>query len=72
MHNRRAVGSEKEEAYIEVARERLQAYFSGNLRVRPMGKPVFQPTGREKVSQLPDEWQANPRERLLEKKEEYR
>jgi DNA modification methylase len=60
MHNRRAVGSEKEEAYIEMARERLHAYFSGNLRVRPIGKPVFQPTGREKVSQLPDEWQATP------------
>ena len=72
MHNRRAAGSEKEEVYVEIALERINAYFSGDLRVRPMGKPVFKPTGREKVSQVPDEWQVNPKERLLEKKEEYK
>lgn len=60
MHDRRAAGSEKEEAYVQTARERIDAYFNGSLKVRPMGKPVFQPTGRERVSKVPDEWQSAP------------
>ena len=60
MHNRRAAGSEKEAEYVKIARDRLNAYFNGTLRVRPMGRPVFQPTGKEKVSQIPEEWRAAP------------
>ncbi len=71
MHQRRAMGSEKETEYIEIARERLQAYFNGTLRVRPMGKPVHEPTGKEKVAQVPVEWQNGPQNRLLEQKSEY-
>ena len=72
MHNRRAAGSEKEAEYLDAARERLAAYFSGRLKVRPMGKPVFQPTGREKVSQVPNEWQTDAQQRrLLEGKAQY-
>jgi adenine-specific DNA-methyltransferase len=71
IHNRRAAGSEKETAYIELARERLQAYLNGTLKVRPLGKPVHQPTGKEKVAQIPEEWQAKPQKRLLEKRRRY-
>jgi adenine-specific DNA-methyltransferase len=71
MHNRKAVGCEKEKEYIEIAHERLQAYFNGTLRVRPMNKPVYQPTGKEKVAQVPEEWQNKPQKRLLDKKEDY-
>jgi len=53
---RRAMGSEKEERYVDVARERIQAYFKGTLKYRPLGKPVYQPTGKEKVAQYPEEW----------------
>lgn len=74
MHNRRAAGSEKEDEYVQIARERLTDYFNGNLRVRPLGKPVFQPTGKEKASRVPEEWQTAPKPqgRLLEKKEQYK
>ena len=73
MHNRRAVGSEKEAEYVDAARERIISYFDGALKVRPMGKPVHQPTGREKVAQIPDEWQTTPSQRkLLEKRRKYR
>ena len=72
IHNRRAAGSEKETAYVEIARERLQAYLNGTLKVRPLGKPVHQPTGKEKVAQVPEEWQATPQKRLLEKRRRYR
>lgn len=58
-HNRRAMGSEKESAYVEIAYERLHAYFNGTLRYRPIDRPVHQPTGREKIAQIPEEWKIN-------------
>jgi adenine-specific DNA-methyltransferase len=54
---RRAMGSEQDQAYVEIARDRVMAFFNGDLRLRPMGKPVYQPTGNEKVSRVPPEWQ---------------
>jgi hypothetical protein len=30
--------------------------FQGTLKRRPLGKPKYQPTGREKVAQTPPEW----------------
>ena len=38
--------------------KRIKDYFSGDLKIRPIGKPIFIPTGREKVSQMPIEWKA--------------
>jgi DNA modification methylase len=55
-HKRRALGCEKEEEYVEIARQRVEDLYTGKLRYRPLGKPVHQPTGREKVSQIPLEW----------------
>jgi adenine-specific DNA-methyltransferase len=56
MHGRRAFGCERDAEYVRVAHERVAALHSGTLRYRPLGKPVYQPTGREKVSQVPMEW----------------
>jgi adenine-specific DNA-methyltransferase len=61
--NRRAMGSEKEEEYVSIARDRIHRYFVGVLPIRTLGKPVYVPTGREKVAQVPEEWRQN---RLLE------
>lgn len=55
-HNRRAIGCEKEEEYIRIARQRIGDFYAGSLPYRPLGKPIHQPTGREKVSQVPQEW----------------
>jgi DNA modification methylase len=55
-HNRRAMGCERERAYIDEAKRRMEMLFSGELPYRPLGKPVHQPTGREKVSQIPAQW----------------
>jgi adenine-specific DNA-methyltransferase len=71
MHDRRAMGSEKESQYVKIARERLSSYFSGTLRRRPVGTPVYEPTGKEKVAQIPTEWKDIPQQRLLEDREEY-
>ncbi len=69
--NRIALGSEREAEYVAIARERIQAYFEGTLRVRPLGKPIHKPTGREKVAQIPPEWQTTEQPRLLEEKGKY-
>lgn len=55
-HNRRAMGCDREGEYIQVARDRIEAFYRGELPIRPLGKEVFVPTGREKVSQIPEEW----------------
>ena len=57
-NNRKTVGCDKEKIYIEIAEKRIKDYFSGDLKIRPIGKPIFIPTGREKVSQMPIEWKA--------------
>jgi adenine-specific DNA-methyltransferase len=66
MHNRRAMGSEKEASYIDIARQRVASFFNGTLRYRPMGRPIFQPSGKEKVAQVPDEWKDTMLPKLLE------
>jgi len=72
IHNRRVMGSEQEAKYVDIARERLRAYFNGVLPYRPLGKPVHQPTGREKVAQVPKEWQSTTQGHLLERKGKYK
>ncbi len=54
---RRGMGSEQDAQYIAMARERLTLFFNGQLKVRPLGRPVHKPTGRERVSQIPPEWE---------------
>lgn len=55
-HHRRAVGCDKERDYVDTTKERISDFFAGTLKIRPLGKPVHTPTGREKVSQVPEEW----------------
>ena len=55
-HNRRGIGCEREEQYIEIAKQRIADFRNGTLPYRPLGKPVHQPTGREKITQIPREW----------------
>ncbi|PLS67641.1 MAG: site-specific DNA-methyltransferase [Cyanobacteria bacterium M5B4] len=59
MHDRRAVGFEKEAEYIQIAHQRIHDLYTGALKYRPLGKPIYEPTGREKVSQFPHEWLQN-------------
>ena len=54
--NRRGVMADLQKDYCELAMERIPDFRSGKLKVRPIGKPVFVPTGKEKVSQIPSEW----------------
>jgi DNA modification methylase len=58
-HNRKVMGCEKEEEYLKITKDRINSYFEGNLKIRALGKPVFTPTGKEKITQIPDEWKNN-------------
>jgi len=60
-NGRRAIGVDRAPEYCALARERVAALQRGELRTRPIGKPIFVPTGREKVAQLPPEWAARRR-----------
>ncbi len=53
MHGRRGLGAELDSEYHKIAEERVLAARAGTLRTRPMERQVFQPTGREGVSQNP-------------------
>lgn len=55
-HNRKAIGCDRDEDYSRLAGERIRAFYQGVLKIRPIGKEVHQPSGNEKVSQTPEEW----------------
>ena len=59
LHGRRSLGSEKNRKYCDIALQRLRALREGTLKLRPLGKPVYIPTGNEKVARMPDEWLAS-------------
>lgn len=43
-HDRNAYGCDLEQTYIEIALERVRLLRAGQLRTRPMNKPVYDPT----------------------------
>ena len=59
-NDRRGIGAERVPEYCALTRKRIELLASGELRTRPVGKPVHQPSGREKVSQIPLSWSLNP------------
>ncbi|MCL2815792.1 MAG: site-specific DNA-methyltransferase [Oscillospiraceae bacterium] len=56
MHNRVAIGVDRCQEYIDIGNNRIQLLLSDELKTRPLGKPVYEPTGKEKISQIPVEW----------------
>ena len=54
--DRRGVMADLYAEYCELAADRIQQYRDGTLKIRPIGKPVHVPTGKEKISQVPSEW----------------
>ncbi|HOS79939.1 MAG TPA: site-specific DNA-methyltransferase [Anaerolineae bacterium] len=45
MHQRRAIGAEIMPEYVGIAKERLRQAENGQLRIRPMERPVYDPHG---------------------------
>ena len=53
MNKRKGIGCEMMPEYMEEAKNRVKMLEDGELPYRPLGKPVHQPSGKEKVSQMP-------------------
>lgn len=56
QHNRKAIAAELDSAYVAITRERIQKFADGKLSLRPLGKPIHEPTGKERIVQMPLEW----------------
>jgi len=46
-NNRNAYGCDSVSEYIVIAKKRISDLFAGELRTRPMNKPIYEPTPRE-------------------------
>lgn len=55
-HGRRGLGIERDATFCALARERLEQQSRGELKVRPLGKPVHKPSSHSKVAQIPTAW----------------
>ncbi len=65
LHDRKAIGVDKEKEYVIITKSRINDLNDGVLKKRELGKPVHKPSGAEKVSRIPDEWKQNAQEKLL-------
>lgn len=65
LHGRRAAGADTVADYLQIARERVKRAFQGELRTRPLGRPIYQPSAGDRIAQRPDQLssisQAQPR-----------
>lgn len=43
-HGRNGFGCDLDEHYVEIAQSRIDALLDGNLKTRPMGKPIYDPS----------------------------
>ncbi len=64
-NGRRGMVIDRDPQYIAITKERISAFQDGVLKIRPLGKPVHKPTGKEKVAQMPSEWLNEKQEKLL-------
>ncbi|MEO0074795.1 MAG: site-specific DNA-methyltransferase [candidate division WOR-3 bacterium] len=56
-NNRNGIGIEKEKEYCKIANKRIEDLKEGRLKIRPINKPIHKPTGKDKVAQIPKEWE---------------
>lgn len=62
---RRGLIIDRDQDYLTIAQERVQALQNGTLKLRPLGKSIHQPSGREKIAQIPPEWLESSQARLI-------
>ena len=64
-HSRKGMVIDRDSQYIDITKQRIRDFQDGTLKIRPLGKPVHKPTGREKVAQVPSQWGNDTQEKLL-------
>ena len=63
--DRKGMIIERDATYIEITKQRINSFQSGTLKIRPIGKQIHVPSGREKVTQIPTQWLKDPQEQLI-------
>ena len=58
-NNRKAYGTELKQEYIDVGMERIKQLKEDTLKIRPIYRKVYEPSGKDKVSKYPKEWLLN-------------
>jgi len=56
MNNRIAYGTELDNKYIKLGLERIKKLQNDTLLTRQISQRIYQPTGKDKVSKIPEEW----------------
>lgn len=54
--NRNGIGIDKEKEYCDISEKRINEYLAGQLKIRPIDKPIHQPSPNDKVAKVPKEW----------------
>ena len=47
LHGRKSAGADIIQDYIDIAQQRIQLLLRGKLKLRPMGKPIYEPRHRK-------------------------
>ena len=55
-NNRMAMGSEREQQYVDIGRERIKLLEKDSLKTRPIYQAIYQPKATDKIVQMPEEW----------------
>lgn len=55
-NGRRAYGSESEEKYVEIGRERIRKLEEDALITRPICQQIWTPKPTDRIAQIPEEW----------------
>ncbi len=58
-YERKATSIERDSNYLNIAKQRIESLEAGTLKIRPLGKPVHKPTGKEKVARVPEQWKSD-------------
>ena len=56
LHNRKAIGIERDKEYCKIADRRIKDLETGTLKLRPIDKPIHVPSVNDKITKIPTEW----------------
>ncbi len=72
LNNRRGIGAEIEKKYVEIAKQRIEKAIAGDLKTRPMNKPIYDPVlAKNKLEPTGYYNHRKSQLKLLEKNGEY-